>query len=97
MNELLRETDDMASKRKACTEMKELLHRALESVNEVRATTSTGAPLRSNRLSVSASMASSTSTRAADAAGGGVALDDEDEMSSMHRVTVSRRNRQQYN
>jgi len=32
----LRETDDIALRRKACKEMKELLDRAVEIVNEVR-------------------------------------------------------------
>ena len=36
VNELMRETDDIAIKRKTCKEMKELLGRALEIVNEVR-------------------------------------------------------------
>ena len=35
--ELMKETDDVASRRKACKEMKELLQRALEILNEVRA------------------------------------------------------------
>ena len=34
--ELMKETDDVASRRKACKEMKELLQRALEILNEVR-------------------------------------------------------------
>ena len=33
--ELMKETDDVASRRKACKEMKELLQRALEILNEV--------------------------------------------------------------
>ena len=36
MADLMRETEDIASRRKACREMKELLQRALEIVNEVR-------------------------------------------------------------
>lgn len=32
----MRETDDIAIKRKHCREMKELLQRALEIINEVR-------------------------------------------------------------
>lgn len=36
MAELMRETDDVAGRRRACKEMKELLQRALEIVNEVR-------------------------------------------------------------
>lgn len=36
MMDLMRETEDVALKRKACREMKELLQRALEIVNEVR-------------------------------------------------------------
>ena len=32
----MRETDDVAARRKACREMKELLMRALEVLNEVR-------------------------------------------------------------
>ena len=36
MSELMRETDDVASRRKAYKEMKELLRRAVEIVNEVR-------------------------------------------------------------
>ena len=35
INELMKETDDIASRRKACKEMKDLLQRALEIVNEV--------------------------------------------------------------
>jgi dynamin 1-like protein len=34
--DLMRETEDVASRRKACREMKELLLRAMEIVNEVR-------------------------------------------------------------
>ena len=37
MVELMRETEDVAAKRKACVEMRELLQRALEIVNEVSA------------------------------------------------------------
>jgi dynamin 1-like protein len=33
---LMRETDDIAQRRKACREVKELLGRAMEIVNEVR-------------------------------------------------------------
>lgn len=36
MRELMRETDEIASKRKAFREMRDLLHRANEIVNEVR-------------------------------------------------------------
>ena len=36
MSELMRENDDIASKRKACKEMHDLLLSALEIVNEVR-------------------------------------------------------------
>ena len=36
MSELMRETEDVASRRKAYKEMKELLRRAVEIVNEVR-------------------------------------------------------------
>lgn len=36
MADLMRETEDVASRRKACREMKELLQRAMEIVNEVR-------------------------------------------------------------
>ena len=36
MTDLMRETDDIASRRKAYKEMKELLRRAVEIVNEVR-------------------------------------------------------------
>lgn len=36
MVELMRETEDVASKRRAIKEMKDLLQRALEIVNEVR-------------------------------------------------------------
>jgi len=36
MAQLMRETDDIASRRNACREVKELLHRAMEIVNEVR-------------------------------------------------------------
>lgn len=36
MKELMRETEDIASKRKAFREMRDLLHRANEIVNEVR-------------------------------------------------------------
>ena len=36
MAEIMRETDDVASRRKECKEMKELLQRALEILNEVR-------------------------------------------------------------
>ena len=48
LSDLLRETDDVEAKRKACLEMRELLRRALDIVNEVRAascttTTITGA------------------------------------------------------
>jgi dynamin 1-like protein len=35
MSDVMRETEDIASRRKACKEMKELLQRALEIVNEV--------------------------------------------------------------
>jgi hypothetical protein len=35
MNDCMRETDDVASKRKVCAEMRELLFRANEIVNEV--------------------------------------------------------------
>lgn len=36
LNELLRENDDVAARRKSCREMKELLQKALDIVNEVR-------------------------------------------------------------
>ena len=36
MNDLMRETEDVATRRKACREMKDLLRRGLEIVNEVR-------------------------------------------------------------
>lgn len=36
MTDLMRETEDIASRRKAYKEMKELLKRAIEIVNEVR-------------------------------------------------------------
>lgn len=36
LSDLMKETEDIASRRKACREMKELLQRALEIVNEVR-------------------------------------------------------------
>lgn len=36
MKELMRETEEIASKRKAFREMRDLLHRANEIVNEVR-------------------------------------------------------------
>ena len=36
MLDLMKETPDVASRRKACREMKELLRRGLEIVNEVR-------------------------------------------------------------
>uniref|UniRef100_A0A7S0XCP8 Dynamin GTPase n=1 Tax=Chromulina nebulosa TaxID=96789 RepID=A0A7S0XCP8_9STRA len=36
ISELMKETDDVANKRKACREMKDLLQKALEIVNEVR-------------------------------------------------------------
>ena len=36
MVDLMRETDDVATRRKACKEMKDLLRRGLEIVNEVR-------------------------------------------------------------
>ncbi len=36
MNELMKETDEIASKRRAFKEMRDLLHRANEIVNEVR-------------------------------------------------------------
>ena len=35
ISELMRETEEVASRRKACKEMKELLQRALEILNEV--------------------------------------------------------------
>jgi hypothetical protein len=35
MSEIMRETDDVAARRKECREMKELLQRALEILNEV--------------------------------------------------------------
>lgn len=34
--ELMRETEDIAEKRKSCREMKELLQKALEILNEVK-------------------------------------------------------------
>jgi dynamin 1-like protein len=36
MADLMRETEEVASRRKACKEMKELLQRAMEIVHEVR-------------------------------------------------------------
>lgn len=36
MTELMKETEEMASKRKACMEMRDLLHKANEILNEVR-------------------------------------------------------------
>lgn len=35
LGDLMKETDDMSARRKACREMKELLQRAVEIVNEV--------------------------------------------------------------
>lgn len=36
LTELMRETDDIAAKRKACRDMRDLLQRSMEIVNEVR-------------------------------------------------------------
>ena len=94
LSELLRETDDVEAKRKACLEMRDLLRRALEIVNEVRSGTTASTTMRSSiAFNSHLNSTSASSASSAGAAAGVTNHSRDDEYGENDLGFVSRRGR----